>query len=70
MTDPKAIFSSGEMCKLFGIAKRTLYRWERIGKISPPDRDWRNYRLYTLEHVRELAEITGIEPELTRLEGR
>ena len=70
MTDSKATFSSGEMCKMFGIAKRTLYRWEKIGKISPPDRDWRNYRLYTLEHVRELAEITGIEPESIPLEGR
>ena len=71
MTDPKTTFSSGEISKLFGIAKRTLARWERIGRITPPDRDWRNYRVYTLDHVREVAAIMGIEPpSLDQLEGR
>ena len=71
MTEPQITFLSGEITKLFGISKMTLYRWEKIGKIPPPDRDWRNYRLYTLDHVREVAVIMGIEPPpLDQLEGR
>lgn len=65
MAEERQTFSSGEISDIFDISKSTLFRYEEEGKIPPVDRDWRNYRQYTLEHIRELEEITGVQPELT-----
>jgi len=47
-------YTSGEICKKLGIAKNTLFRWEREGKIPKAERDWRNHRYYTESHVRAI----------------
>ena len=42
---------------MFDISKATLFRWERDGLITDVGRDWRNWRLYTDKHVREIERL-------------
>jgi adenine-specific DNA-methyltransferase len=53
----KKRYKTYEVCKLFDVSKATLFRWEREGLISGPPRDWRNWRLYTLENIQEIRRI-------------
>jgi DNA-binding transcriptional MerR regulator len=46
-----------EVCELFDVSRATLFRWEREGLISGPSRDWRNWRLYTPRHIKEIKQI-------------
>ncbi len=46
-----------EVCELFDVSRATLFRWEREGLISGPSRDWRNWRLYTAQHIKEIKQI-------------
>lgn len=53
----KHTYTPAEICKMFDISKSTLFRWEREGEISPPDRDLRQRRYYTQKHRAEIAEL-------------
>jgi DNA-binding transcriptional MerR regulator len=46
-----------EVCKLFDISRATLFRWERDGVISGPPRDWRNWRVYTDQNIKEIKQV-------------
>ena len=35
-----------EVADLVGISPKTLARWEKVGKIKKPKRDWRGWRVY------------------------
>jgi molybdopterin-binding protein len=53
------------------VTPRTLYNWEREGKIPPPERDGRGWRRYTPEQVAELKRQFGAgEPAAWREEHR
>ena len=53
------------------VTPRTLYNWEREGKIPPPERDERGWRRYTEAHVEELRRLLGApEPASPREEYR
>lgn len=43
------------------ITPRTLYNWEREGKIPPPERDLRGWRRYSPEQVAALRRMLGEE---------
>src|SRR5438876_8719977 len=51
-----------EVAAALHVTPRTLYNWEREGKISPPDRDWRGWRRYTGEQVAALRRLLGEGP--------
>lgn len=53
----KKRFKTIEVCKLFDVSKATLFRWEREGLISGPARDWRNWRMYTAQNIKEIKQI-------------
>ena len=53
-TARKNLYKTNEICDLFDISRATLFRWEREGLISGPPRDWRNWRLYTVENVEQI----------------
>lgn len=55
--DPKKRYKTYEVCKLFNVSRATLFRWEREGLISGPPRDWRNWRIYTAQNIKEITEI-------------
>jgi DNA-binding transcriptional MerR regulator len=45
------------VCKVFDVSKATLFRWERVGIIARPQRDWRNWRLYTKRNLAEIEKV-------------
>ncbi|MGB4101306.1 MAG: MerR family transcriptional regulator [Alphaproteobacteria bacterium] len=57
--EPQRPLKAHEICKAFDISKATLFRWEREGTISPPGRDWRNWRLYSSENVAQIRKVIG-----------
>ena len=45
-----------EVAKELGVTTKTITRWEKAGKIKPAKRDWRGWRVYS---VQELDEMKG-----------
>ncbi len=53
-------YKAGEVAKILGVYKRTLFNWEAEGKIPEAKRDpMNNYRYYTKEDIERLKKITG-----------
>ncbi len=46
-----------QVCDLFDVSRATLFRWEREGLITGPTRDWRNWRLYTMENLKQIERL-------------
>ena len=53
----KKLYKTNEVCEMFDISRATLFRWEREGLIAGPPRDWRNWRLYTVENVEQIKHV-------------
>jgi len=48
-----------EVADNLGVSAKTLARWEKVGKIRKPKRDWRGWRVYEEEdlmHIRQFHE--------------
>ena len=48
-----------EVAELIGISSKTIARWEKVGKIKKPKRDWRGWRVYDeddVSHIRSFHE--------------
>ena len=53
-------FLSQEVAGILGVTRRTLYNWEKVGKIPKTKRDkMSNYRIYTEKDLKKLKIITG-----------
>ncbi|MDP3041759.1 MAG: MerR family transcriptional regulator [Candidatus Omnitrophota bacterium] len=53
-------FFSQEVAAILGITRRTLYNWEKAGKIPKTKRDkMSNYRIYTEADIKKLEKLTG-----------
>jgi len=50
---PSARYTRSQVATLLHVAPKTLYNWEKAGRIAPL-RDRRGWRWYTEEHVRSL----------------
>lgn len=49
-----------EVAHIVGISAKTIMRWEKMGKIKKPLRNWRSWRVYDendLIQIRQLHEI-------------
>lgn len=57
LEDVRKRYKTYEVCKLFNVSRATLFRWEREGLISGPPRDWRNWRIYTTQNIKEITAI-------------
>jgi molybdopterin-binding protein len=55
-----------QVCQLLGVAPKSLYLWERDGKIRPPRRDRRGWRSYDDADLRALRRFLGEEPGASR----
>ncbi len=45
-------YRTGEVCRMAGISKNTLFRWLKELKFSDVEyRDWRGWRLFTIDQV-------------------
>jgi molybdopterin-binding protein len=48
-----------QVCQLLGVAPKSLYLWERDGKIPAPRRDRRGWRHYSEADLRALRSFLG-----------
>jgi adenine-specific DNA-methyltransferase len=46
-----------EVAELIGISAKTLARWEKVGKIRRPKRDWRGWRVYEETDLSEIKKL-------------
>ena len=46
-----------EVADIVGISPKTLARWEKIGKIRKPKRDWRGWRVYEQSDLDQIKEF-------------
>lgn len=37
-----------------GVTPKTIIRWEKAGKVKPPKRDWRRWRVYDKDDLKNL----------------
>jgi molybdopterin-binding protein len=58
-----------QICQLLGIAPKSLYLWERNGKIPPPKRDRRGWRHYSDADLRALRSFLGVGREFQQETG-
>lgn len=62
-----------EVCQLLGVAPKSLYLWERDGKVAPPGRDHRGWRRYSEKDVKALRAFLGVTeavPAISPRKGR
>jgi DNA-binding transcriptional MerR regulator len=56
----KRLLTITEVAQIVGISAKTIMRWEKLGKIKKPRRNWRSWRVYDendLIQIRQLHEI-------------
>ncbi len=56
-------YSANGVCKLVGLTKKTLFRWEELGLIPKPQRDYNNWRIYTeqdLDYIKQVHNSKGL----------
>lgn len=52
-------YSMQDIARILGTTRRTMYNWEKAGKVPKPKRDpMSNYRVYSEEDLRKLKKIT------------
>jgi molybdopterin-binding protein len=51
--------TSTQVCQLLEISSKTLYLWERSGKIPQPRRDRRGWRIYTPKELEVIRRYLG-----------
>jgi molybdopterin-binding protein len=54
-----------QVCSLLGVSPKTLYLWERAGKIPQPRRDRRGWRSYSGSDLAAIRRLLGPEPAET-----
>ncbi len=50
----KEEYSPADICKLFAIARSTLFRWEAVGQIPKTERNEKGERVYNPEHLEKI----------------
>ena len=50
-----------QVCQLLGVSPKSLYLWERDGRIPSPRRDRRNWRVYSPQNVAAIRKFLGPE---------
>ena len=53
----KSRFTITEVAENLGVSSKTLARWEKVGKIRKPKRDWRGWRVYDETDVNQIQEF-------------
>ena len=53
----KSRFTITEVAEKLGVSSKTLARWEKVGKIRKPKRDFRGWRVYDETDVTQIKEF-------------
>lgn len=43
-----------DVAERIGVTPKTIARWEKAGKVNVPKRDWRGWRVYDKNDLKEL----------------
>ena len=46
-----------EVAERIGISAKTIARWEKVGKIKKPKRDWRGWRVYNEDDLSQIRDF-------------
>lgn len=46
-----------DIAERIGVTPKTIARWEKAGKVNPPKRDWRGWRVYDKRDLKLLKEF-------------
>jgi DNA-binding transcriptional MerR regulator len=46
-----------EVAHIVGISTKTIIRWEKLGKIKKPKRDWRSWRVYEEDDLIQIRQL-------------
>lgn len=58
-----------DVAEAVGVTPRTIMRWEKAGKIRRPKRDWRGWRFYTEEDIKDIKKFFESPYEFNRENG-
>jgi len=50
-------YKTKEICDRFDISRATLFRWESEGLLTDVGRDWRGWRVYSDQNLKEISRI-------------
>lgn len=50
-------YKTKDICDRFDISRATLFRWESEGLLSDVGRDWRGWRVYSDQNLKEISRI-------------
>lgn len=51
------IYRVKDVSKIIDRDKSTIFRWEKEGRVSPPKRDSRGWRIYTRRDIRKMKNV-------------
>jgi len=54
-----------EVAQMVGISVKTILRWEKMGKIKKPLRNWRSWRVYDESDLTQIRQLHEILTEVT-----
>lgn len=57
MAEEERIYTPAEICAWFEITRTTLFRWEDSGEVPKAERGPQGERLYTKEHLQQIAKV-------------
>ncbi|MCP4723825.1 MAG: MerR family transcriptional regulator [bacterium] len=55
--EEKKTYYANDVCNMFDVTKKTLFKWESEKKISKVKRDWRQWRLYSDDNLDEIKKV-------------
>jgi len=67
MTSPTRRYTTKEAAQQVGVSKDTILSWLAKGRIPEPQRDWRNWRVWTDADIRRAIEWNSqMQPAIPR----
>ncbi len=57
MKKEKNKFSTQGVCTLFDVTKTTLFKWEKEGKLNQVEKDWRGWRVFSDDNIKNVRKI-------------
>ena len=57
MKQKKNKISTQDVCDMFDVTKTTLFKWEKEGKLNQVEKDWRGWRVFSDDNIKNIRKI-------------
>ena len=57
MEKKKSTYATKDVCTRFDVTKTTLFKWEKEGKLRKVNKDWRGWRIFSDENIKDIRNI-------------